>query len=227
MALMIDGTYLKGTYLRTNLLAVGMDANNQIIPLAIGVAQDEPPVDELSRWEAAKVSKRNKKSDNLTVNGVEHLKMCNVKDHKSVHVVDIAKDECSCCKWKLSGLPRGHVCVVSRFLQISNSNRWAKAWFSRRTLKATFQQLVYPLPDVSMWVIPNDLQVVLPPGNEYCTKGQKTKQNQAREWNEREKTRAEGCGLNIEERLMDENLLTTAINSRANHTVKRGSLGVA
>nr|GFB74156.1 transposase, MuDR, MULE transposase domain protein [Tanacetum cinerariifolium] len=32
----IDGAHLKGTYLGTNLLAVGMDANNQIMPLATG-----------------------------------------------------------------------------------------------------------------------------------------------------------------------------------------------
>ena len=37
----IDAAHLKGKYLGTNLLAVGMDANNQIIPLATGVAQGE------------------------------------------------------------------------------------------------------------------------------------------------------------------------------------------
>ncbi|GKC03329.1 hypothetical protein Tco_0994939 [Tanacetum coccineum] len=85
----IDGAHLKGTYLGTNLLVVGMDANNQIIPLATGVAQDEPLVDELSRWAAAKVSKRNRKGTNWIVHGIEHLKMYNVKDHKAVQVVDI------------------------------------------------------------------------------------------------------------------------------------------
>ncbi|GKB35378.1 transposase, MuDR, MULE transposase domain protein [Tanacetum coccineum] len=282
----IDGSHLKGTYLGTNLLVVGMDANNQIIPLATGVAQgetvenwswfltklkecigdvpnlviesdkhysitrvktrnvidklrdagfdrwsraycpgnrynymtsnsvesinsltkhvrkvpitmlmeyyrdfiqrwyferrfnseDEPLVDELSRWATTKVSKRNRKSANWIANGIEHLKMYNVKDHTTVHVVNIAKGvttyflfslsfpvQCSCRKWQLSGLPCGHICVVSRFLKMSNSNRWAKAWFSRRTLKATYQKLVYPLLDVSLRVIPNDLQVMLPP----------------------------------------------------------------
>ncbi|GJY97469.1 hypothetical protein Tco_0514379 [Tanacetum coccineum] len=91
--------------------------------------EDEPPVDELSRWTAAKVGKINRKSAN----------------------------------WIVTGLPCGHVCAVSRELNMTNSNRWAKAWFSRRTLKATYQQLVYSLPDVSLWVTPNDLQVVLPP----------------------------------------------------------------
>ncbi|GJU29552.1 hypothetical protein Tco_1173141 [Tanacetum coccineum] len=61
--------HLKGTYLGMNLLVVGMDANNQIIPLATGVAQDEPLVDELSRWAAAKVSKRNRKGTNWIVHG--------------------------------------------------------------------------------------------------------------------------------------------------------------
>lgn len=39
--IIIDAAHLKGTYLGTNLLAVGMDGNNQIIPLATGVSQGE------------------------------------------------------------------------------------------------------------------------------------------------------------------------------------------
>ncbi|GJX96138.1 transposase, MuDR, MULE transposase domain protein [Tanacetum coccineum] len=37
----IDRAHLKGTYLGTNLLDVGMDTNNQIIPLAMGISQGE------------------------------------------------------------------------------------------------------------------------------------------------------------------------------------------
>ncbi|GJS88679.1 transposase, MuDR, MULE transposase domain protein [Tanacetum coccineum] len=39
--IIIDGAHLKGTYLGTNLVAVGMDGNNQIIPIATGVSQGE------------------------------------------------------------------------------------------------------------------------------------------------------------------------------------------
>nr|GEU96210.1 transposase, MuDR, MULE transposase domain protein [Tanacetum cinerariifolium] len=39
--IIIDAAHLKGTYLGTNLLAVGMDGNNQIIPIATGVSQGE------------------------------------------------------------------------------------------------------------------------------------------------------------------------------------------
>lgn len=39
--LIIDAAHLKGRYKGTNLLAVGMDGNNQIIPIATGVCQGE------------------------------------------------------------------------------------------------------------------------------------------------------------------------------------------
>lgn len=39
--LIIDGAHLKGRYLGTNFLAVGMDANNQILPVAYGVGKTE------------------------------------------------------------------------------------------------------------------------------------------------------------------------------------------
>ncbi|GKA19849.1 transposase, MuDR, MULE transposase domain protein [Tanacetum coccineum] len=39
--IIIDAAHLKGTYQGTNLIAVGMDGNNQIIPIATGVSQGE------------------------------------------------------------------------------------------------------------------------------------------------------------------------------------------
>lgn len=39
--IIIDAAHLKGKYLGTNMLAVGMDGNNQIVPLATGVSQGE------------------------------------------------------------------------------------------------------------------------------------------------------------------------------------------
>ncbi|PWA64836.1 transposase, MuDR, MULE transposase domain protein [Artemisia annua] len=39
--IIIDAAHLKGRYLGTNLLAVGMDGNNQIVPIATGVSQGE------------------------------------------------------------------------------------------------------------------------------------------------------------------------------------------
>ncbi|GJR51349.1 transposase, MuDR, MULE transposase domain protein [Tanacetum coccineum] len=39
--LIIDGAHLKGTYIGTNLVLVGMDGNNQIVPIATSVSQGE------------------------------------------------------------------------------------------------------------------------------------------------------------------------------------------
>ncbi|GKF83038.1 hypothetical protein Tco_0244694, partial [Tanacetum coccineum] len=68
-----------------------------------------------------------------------------------------------CRKWKLSGLPWGHVCAVCQVLGLTNCNLWAKPWFKKTTLKSTYQEMVYPLKDPKMWQAPNDLQLVLPP----------------------------------------------------------------
>ncbi|GKA61820.1 transposase, MuDR, MULE transposase domain protein [Tanacetum coccineum] len=205
----IDEAHLKGTYLGTNLLVVGMDANNLIIPLATSVSQgetietcswflnvdeerlreirnrriisdrhysitvtcanvfpntfhgcccrhlmmnckfksdklkawywktckayivpefersisgikalrpeaykkledagferytgeDKPAVDELSKWAAAKVKHRMLKSAKWTVKGIDWFRAYEVKDNKTVHIVDLVKRQRSCLKW--------------------------------------------------------------------------------------------------------------------------------
>nr|GEW13559.1 hypothetical protein [Tanacetum cinerariifolium] len=125
--------------------------------------QYEPAVDELSKWAAAKVKHRMLKCEKWTVKGIDKFRAYEVKDNKIVHIVELVKHQGSCLKWQLSGLPYGHVCVMSRCFGMTNYNKWAKGWFSKRTLKATYQEFVYPLPNQNVWVTPNDLQVVLPP----------------------------------------------------------------
>ncbi|GKA50909.1 hypothetical protein Tco_0744105 [Tanacetum coccineum] len=44
-----------------------------------------------------------------------------------------------------------------------NCHRLAKGWFMRIALKGTYQELVYPVGEVSSWQIPNYLPVVKPP----------------------------------------------------------------
>nr|GEW54012.1 transposase, MuDR, MULE transposase domain protein [Tanacetum cinerariifolium] len=41
----IDAAYLKGQYKGTNLIAVDMDGNNQIVPIAFGICKGETEVD--------------------------------------------------------------------------------------------------------------------------------------------------------------------------------------
>ncbi|GKB01344.1 hypothetical protein Tco_0829388 [Tanacetum coccineum] len=193
-----DGAHLKGTYKGTNLLVIGMDANNQIIPLATAVSQGETVEtwsysDKLKAWywktckdytvhefersisgikalrpeayrkleddgfekwsrahylanrynymtsncaesinaltktvrkvpitmlmdyyrdliqmrnferrytgEATKVRHRMLKSAKWTICGVDRFKVYQVRDNKTVHIIDLGKRECSCRKW--------------------------------------------------------------------------------------------------------------------------------
>ncbi|GJW68830.1 hypothetical protein Tco_0123254 [Tanacetum coccineum] len=46
------------------------------------------------------------------------------------------KCDVDCARFrKVQGLPCSHVCVMHRCVGMTNCNKWAKAWFSKRTLK--------------------------------------------------------------------------------------------
>ncbi|GKA71816.1 transposase, MuDR, MULE transposase domain protein [Tanacetum coccineum] len=156
--IVIDVAHLKGSYEGTNLLAVGMDGNNQIIPIAT-----DGPLDELSDWSRAKMTKRMQKSVNWVVVGIEMGKVYQVDDHRKIHMVELCKITCTCQKWQVSGLPCGHVLAICRVVRLTNCNHLVKGWFMKTALKATYQELVYPVGEVSSWQRPNYLPVVKPP----------------------------------------------------------------
>ncbi|GKD91621.1 hypothetical protein Tco_1367128, partial [Tanacetum coccineum] len=87
--IIIDGAHLKGTYEGINLLAIGMDDNNQIVPIATDVCQGgesteawsffliklkesiDAAADELTEWVAAKVHRQKLKSAKWIVDEVD------------------------------------------------------------------------------------------------------------------------------------------------------------
>ncbi|GJY94823.1 hypothetical protein Tco_0511184, partial [Tanacetum coccineum] len=106
--IIIDGAHLKGNYLGTNLLAVRMDGNNQILPFATGVSQGkkhhgifwkackaytmqafEKAISELRAYRpkeaSAEVYDRMLKSAKWTVKGIDHLQLYQVCNTKEVH----------------------------------------------------------------------------------------------------------------------------------------------
>ncbi|PWA88193.1 hypothetical protein CTI12_AA120990 [Artemisia annua] len=70
---------------------------------------------------------------------------------------------CTCRQWQLSGLPCGHVCAVARFVGLTSVKRLAKAWFYNKMLKGTYEPIIYPLKDTTMWENPDHIQQVSPP----------------------------------------------------------------
>ncbi|KAE8663759.1 Nucleobase-ascorbate transporter 4 [Hibiscus syriacus] len=164
--IIVDGAHLKGRYLGVNLLAVAMNANNGILPIAYGVG----PISNLTI-----ISDRANSIDNVVrrcfpdafhgLCGV-HLYI-NLKsrsaDNNSNGLVDLNAKTCSVKKWKTSGYPYGHVIKVALHLNQDDSRTYAIYCYTTEVYRHTYAEIVYPIPYPSEWDIPNDLQTVLPP----------------------------------------------------------------
>lgn len=135
---------------------------------------------ELSDWAAAKVQDRMYKSLNWNVYGIETFKLYMVTNPIRQHTVNLEYFSCTCCKWQLSGLPCGHAIAVARFLGYSDCNHLAFDWFKKTKLQGTYQELVYPIGDMSSWELPNGLQVVKPPAMVVRQSGRPKNKNRVR-----------------------------------------------
>ncbi|GJU33217.1 transposase, MuDR, MULE transposase domain protein [Tanacetum coccineum] len=189
--IIIDGAHLKGNYLGTNLLAVGMDGNNQIVPIATSVSQGE--TGESWTWFLRRLKEQIGEPLNLCIISERHhaiilacstifdnafhgycdhhlMMNCNLKealDHEltdwvAAKVQDRMLKSANWCVKGIDHLKVYQVCDVCRFSGLTNCSLWAKPWFTKTTLKGTYQEMVYHLKDPSLWHAPNDLQLVLP-----------------------------------------------------------------
>ncbi|GJS07651.1 transposase, MuDR, MULE transposase domain protein [Tanacetum coccineum] len=254
--IIIDAAHLKGRYEGTNLLAVGMDGNNQIIPIATGVSQGE--TGPSWTWFLSKLKECIGEIPDLTIISDRHatiLSSCGAVFPNAFHGYccrhlmmncKLKSIKMQCLFWKMckaysvddfrmaineleakrpdvyqrlieAGVERRSraYCTHDRYnymtsnsaesinnltrdvrkVPITNLMEWysnsrietgkvykvddhrrvetvelcndcnglAKRWFMRITLKGTYQELVYPLGEVSSWQIPNNLPVVKPP----------------------------------------------------------------
>ncbi|KAL4589685.1 hypothetical protein LXL04_002593 [Taraxacum kok-saghyz] len=83
----------------------------------------------------------------------------------SCHVVGSIRQECStkrkpCWKWRLSGLPCGHVISILRSLNYDDCSPYANPAFTTETYRSTYEELIHPLPAPVDCEIPEDLMTV-------------------------------------------------------------------
>ncbi|GKD36004.1 transposase, MuDR, MULE transposase domain protein [Tanacetum coccineum] len=186
--IIIDATHLKGKYEGTNLLAVGMDGNNQIIPIATGVSQGE--TSPSWTWFLLKLKECIGEILNLTIISDRHtaiLSSCEVclfwKMCKAYTVEDfgMAINELRSKRPDVYEklIEAGVVCNIPYFqlkVPITNLTEWyrklVQRWYCERREKykdgpldelSTYQELVYHVGEVSSWQIPNYLPNVKPP----------------------------------------------------------------
>ena len=83
-----------------------------------------------------------------------------VKDRDRGGKVNFSRRTCSCRKWRLSGLPCGHVISVLRSLNYDDCSPYAHPAFTTETYRSTYEELIHPLNAPVDWEIPEDLMTV-------------------------------------------------------------------
>ncbi|GJS72255.1 transposase, MuDR, MULE transposase domain protein [Tanacetum coccineum] len=122
--LIVDGGHLKGLCKGTNLIIVGDNQDLVFISdrhpaISLAIYNEYPLVFQVNMkydityWAADKVQKRQIKSAAWVVLGVNQT-LFQVDDGRYNYEVNLMNGSCECRKWKLSGIPCGHVIVVIR-----------------------------------------------------------------------------------------------------------------
>nr|GFB20905.1 transposase, MuDR, MULE transposase domain protein [Tanacetum cinerariifolium] len=170
--IIIDAAHLKGTYLGTNIVVVGMDSNNQIIPIATGVAQSD--TNESWTWFLSKLKDCIREVSNLTIISDRHYAIthaCKNEFPNSFHGYccrhlmmncNMKSDKLNGLYWKtykaytilkfekLIAL----ILAMHRMMNLHNGHL-------QRNIKGTYAGIIYPLQDVSSWHTPHDLPPIL------------------------------------------------------------------
>lgn len=116
----------------------------------------------LTTYAETKIYKRIRKSNRWKVYGISKTRY-QVNDGKYDCLVDLNRRECSCLKWKHSGLPCGHVIAVYKENGNGDCAELAKQCFTIANYQATYAEETIFVGDVSNWVFPDNLINVLPP----------------------------------------------------------------
>ncbi|XP_071714464.1 uncharacterized protein [Rutidosis leptorrhynchoides] len=109
-----------------------------------------------------RIHRRILKSNRWNVHGISRTQY-QVRDRRNDCHVNLTRRECSCLKWKHSGLPCGHVIAVLKEIGIRDCAELAENWFTIDIYKATYVEEINFVGDVSNWVIPENFMRVLPP----------------------------------------------------------------
>ncbi|GJX72667.1 transposase, MuDR, MULE transposase domain protein [Tanacetum coccineum] len=85
---------------------------------------------EITDWVGDKVHKRKLKSVMWVVNGIDQ-NLYQVYDGRYNREVNLMSRSCECRTWQLSGIPYGHVIVVTRFLGLTKCVQFVGDWFKK------------------------------------------------------------------------------------------------
>nr|GEV53221.1 hypothetical protein [Tanacetum cinerariifolium] len=70
---------------------------------------------------------------------------------------------CQCCKWRLSGIPCGHVISVTRYLGLSDCQQFVSDWFKKPKYQGTYAEPIHFIGNVQEWEFLQHIRKAIPP----------------------------------------------------------------
>ncbi|GJX24098.1 hypothetical protein Tco_0228543 [Tanacetum coccineum] len=141
--LIIDATHLKGEYKGTNLVAVGMDVNNQIVPVAFG---DNTNLLFISDRHAAIA---------LALHNEFPLAFYALLVTKLAETYHAMLQD-----WYFK---RQEVAAVTRFLGLTDCVQFVSDWFKKEKYQGTYAESIHFIGDMQEWEFPSHIHPAIPP----------------------------------------------------------------
>ncbi|PWA80089.1 hypothetical protein CTI12_AA200260 [Artemisia annua] len=117
---------------------------------------------EITDWAADKVAIRKIKSATWIVDGINQYQY-QVFDGRYTRQVNLTNRSREFRKWQLSGIPCGHVIVVTRFLGLIDCVKIKVDWFKKPKYQATHAEPVRLVREFHEWVFPDHIHPITPP----------------------------------------------------------------
>ena len=170
----IDGTHLYGKYKGVLLIAMGVDANGQIFPLAFAIVYQEDYQEEIARNLIAKEIFWTKLvsdplSENVSLAGNYEVEIFNRYEGKCQVItnfgpcwVDLELRTCTCSKWQNLHYPCSHLVAVCQKLNIPFAN-YIDPGYSTVEYFNSYKLNFFPVLDENLWKQPMGITLVPDP----------------------------------------------------------------
>ncbi|TYK21833.1 MuDRA-like transposase [Cucumis melo var. makuwa] len=185
--IVMDGTFLKNKYRGQLIVAICLDGNNQIYPLAFGVVdrgtddsikwfleklkgaigerreEGIKVTSTLTKWAELVIQKKQEGALTMKVNPIDCYQF-HVKDLDKEQVINLQTRECTCKEFQAEQLPCSYASAAARDRNINVYSLCAN-YYTNECLLAAYAEAVYPVGNQSDWKTSENYvhMTVLPP----------------------------------------------------------------
>nr|XP_016506833.1 PREDICTED: uncharacterized protein LOC107824553 [Nicotiana tabacum] len=164
----IDATFLKSKYRGVLMISVSKDANNQIFPLAFGIAEFEN--NNSYEWYFSELHNVIASRDNLIIFSDMHQSIAHViakvfpvdswrsrvEEEGNTFLVDLSKRTCDCFQFQFDELSCIHAIAAIEKRNIKKSN-FCSNWYLKESWLKTYDRQIYPIGHTDSWIVPESV----------------------------------------------------------------------